>query len=221
MNSISPSALSALRAIDQYVHVTNDQLHTIAFPTRSLNWSRRQSAALVRKGLAESGRLPDRVTWFRATPRGQRCLGSPVRNHQDKGDQVRRADLAITQYCIAARPQLRRLRILEQQQFFPDIPTTKLKRPVCYDAHRKRLDLVFVRRDIEVAGIVRDCWKYTQTMRGFKSVQSLLRQERLRLVVITTTRHHARKLHDAMDRSHTWPLPRFVLWCPLLFPWEL
>ena len=210
-----------LSVIDEFVHLTNEFVHDLALPKHTHNWACKQTAALRKEGLLECGRLADGRAWLRATPTAQRLLGVPIRRHRDKGEARRLGDLAIVEHCLNNSPRLRRIRVKQQLDYLTDVPEESLKRPICLAPDTGVLDLVFVRCDVEVAAITRDCWKYVKWLTAHPSAQKLLAAKKLRLVVITATRSYAAEIQAALDRGPAWPLPRLVLSCPLLMQLHL
>jgi hypothetical protein len=216
MAALKPQ-IRALRAIDRYVTLTNDQLHELEFPDATPNWTRRQTAALVRRGLATRGPLGDgRGYWHCVTPDGQRYLGVPLRRHGALAMKERIADLAIAEHCLDAAPPLVRLPRRRQLRYFGPVPMAALRRPVCRDLETGRLDLMFVRCDLEVAAIVRDCWRYLQKIRRYPKLAKPGGLDGVRLVIITGTDHQMRSIQQTLDRAHEWPVRRLVRSCPSL-----
>jgi hypothetical protein len=145
----------------------------------------------------------------------------PIRRHRDKGESRRLGDLAIAEHCLNSSPRFRRLWVKQQLDYLTDVPAKSLGRPICFDPGTGVLDLVFVRCDVEVAAITRDCWNYVNRRTTHSSAQKLLAAKKLRLVVITATRSYAAEIQAALDRGPAWPLPRLVLSCPLLMQLRL
>ena len=161
---------------------------------------------LCRAGLLKRARIRRREHCIVLTRLAAKMLGHSLRQTSCPGPQSLPIDFAVLMYATAANGR-RRLTISELRSVFPWTDRAHTSLPHCLDETQPDsscLELVRVDLGGKPDHVARKCRADVGKRQDIGGFQDLVRGQRFRLVVITTTQSKADLIRQALD-THLWP----------------
>ena len=203
----SPERDTALmKFIARYRVATNEVFHKRFFAGQQPNAVTKVTLRLCRSEHLRKFPLWHPRTYFTLGPVGAQQLGLPVSRTRPLGPQSLPTEYGVLSYATRGQQLRKRLTSRELLEQFPDLPARIVDQPWCQKPGSDPATLELVRVDLggKPDHVARKCAADISEQSDASVLRSLMRDQRLSLVIVTGTTAKAASIQESLGRRF-WP----------------